>query len=76
MLLGINSQVNEEIGYAFFPGALVMETRKSAGMFFDHAGGSVGNGGQISLDEAPAGILNGTVAHLVLDRIDQLHVAD
>src|ERR1039457_7199480 len=30
---GISSQVKLEIGYASFPGAFVMDTRKSAGIF-------------------------------------------
>src|SRR5262249_44425798 len=31
---GMSSQVNVEIGYAFFPGAFVMDTRKSSGIVF------------------------------------------
>src|SRR5947209_3502327 len=30
---GINNQVKLQMGYASFPGALVMDTRKSAGIF-------------------------------------------
>src|SRR5579863_2352665 len=34
IVLGISSQVKLEMGYAFLPGALVMDTRKSSGIVF------------------------------------------
>src|SRR5271169_2351988 len=34
IVLGISSQVKLEAGYAFLPGAFVMDTRKSSGMVF------------------------------------------
>src|ERR1017187_8520919 len=38
---GIRSQVKLEMGYAVLPGAFVIETRKSAGIFGDEAAASV-----------------------------------
>src|ERR1035441_614019 len=38
---GIKSQVKLEMGYAVLPGAFVIETRKSAGIFGDEAAASV-----------------------------------
>src|SRR5579859_8065568 len=38
---GISSQVKLLMGYAAFPGALVMETRKSSGMSFTEAAAAV-----------------------------------
>ena len=48
---GISSQVKLEIGYAVFPGALVMETRKSSGMSLAAPAAAARYAGQIRLHE-------------------------
>ncbi len=72
---GISSQVKLEIGYASLPGALVMETRKSAGMLLTEAAAAV-TLSRRSLHEVPGGVFHHSVGDVVLHRVDQFDVAD
>ena len=75
ILAGTSSHVNVEIGYASFPQASVMETRKSSGMVrYRICCGR--HGGEIGFHELAALVRDLPISQMVLHRINQFDVAD
>ena len=73
---GIKSQVKLDIGYAFSPGALVIETRKSSGMFCAAPAAAAVTESRSAFTKLASLILDRPVGHFILNGVNQFDVSD